>query len=190
MVSVESGHGADDWTFVRAACTGDRDAHGALYDRYAVLCFSLAYRLLHGNREQAEDVLFNVFTGIAAAASAPSHAPSDVRLWLLSLVRERCRDLVRNQSLPETTTASGSQPGHERGTDGTGSIDAASVRNALADLPDDERHIIELAYFDGRTYTEIAEITEHRPESVQAGMRRALHSLGGGLARHRRAMLE
>ena len=174
---MQAGPDKDDWTLVGAACAGDRDAHGALYDRHAAFCFSFACRLVRGNRERAEEILVDVFAGISASAAAASHAPSDVRLWLLSLVLERCRENVKDASWLQTMAGPLCEPTQEPGTGGNGTIDVASIRLALAGLPAAERRIIELAYFDRRSCAEIGEIMGLRPEIVRASMRRGLHTL-------------
>lgn len=133
----------------------DESALSALYDRYAGTALALAERVL-GDRAEGEDVVQEVFVRVWEDAASYSEARGTVAAWLVSTVRNRSIDRLRRRGARERATIKASErlspitgPAVVDDTD-------ARVRQALRDLPDDQRRTIELAYFDGLTQTELA----------------------------------
>jgi RNA polymerase sigma-70 factor (ECF subfamily) len=151
--------GAGESPAGRGASTDERlAALERLYDAYHRQAFGLAYGLL-GNLSDTEEVVQEVF--LAAWRAGDSYDPNrgSTRTWLLSMVRNRCIDVLRArrrrpiEPLPETIDP----PADLNVSEEAAAIaDAATARAALAGLPVEQREVIELAYFRGLSHTEIA----------------------------------
>src|SRR5262245_32056420 len=132
----------------------DRDALAALYDRHSPHCLALATRIL-GDRSEGEDVLQEVFVRVWEEPERYSPARGTVGAWLTSTVRSRAIDRLRRRGARERATERAGEeaprfamaPGRPSST----------VAMAVQLLPVDQRQVIELAYFEGLTQTEIAE---------------------------------
>jgi len=143
-----------DVELVRAMAAGNQDALAALYARHSELMLGLAMRIVR-NRREAEDLLHDVF--LEAWRSAKSFDPSRgrVRTWLAIRMRSRALDLQKSARVSRNAGDSGLDRMVE--PEGGASPDHAKVRSALRELPADQRQVIELAYFDGLSCSEISE---------------------------------
>lgn len=148
----------EDVSLVVALARGDRDALAALYDRHASPLLGLGVKLLQ-DRGEAQEILHDVF--LEAWKRAGDYDPSrgTVRTWLALRMRSRCLDRIKSAGRSRTAPvgeqlerAAGAEPpaGVER-------ADASRVRGAMAELPEDQRKILELGYFDGLSCSEMAE---------------------------------
>jgi RNA polymerase sigma-70 factor (ECF subfamily) len=135
---------------------GDTAALGALYDRHAPQMLAVAERILRSRRE-AEDLLHDVFVEVWKRAGDYDPRRGNVRGWLLLRVRSRALDRVRSAAFSR-----GRPLVEERDV---GSIDAGdtevstdhnAVRQALMDLPEEQRTVLVLGYFEGLSSSEIA----------------------------------
>ena len=137
---------------------GDSDALGVLYDRYAPVMLATAVRIL-GNQREAEDLVHDVLLEAWQKAGDYDRSRGSVRTWLLVRLRSRALDRwrragrIRTQTM-EARTIDESLPAlaDDPGT----SVDHARVRLAVQDLPEPQRRVLELAYFEGLSCTEIA----------------------------------
>jgi RNA polymerase sigma-70 factor, ECF subfamily len=161
---------------------GDARAFEVIFDRHADAAFSLAYRMC-GRRATAEDVVQEAFVSLWRSGARYDRTRGSVRSWVLGVVHNRAIDLFRRDSVrtgkdvsdegavermaaPDSTEAE-----VQRGED------ASEVRGALQDLPDDQRQVIELAYFGGFTHSEIAEQLKLPAGTVKGRMRLGLTKL-------------
>lgn len=171
---------ATDVELVLAIQRKDVQALEKLYDRHRVLAYSLAARML-GNPADAEDVLQEVFLSLWRSASTYHSERSSVRSWLMSIVHHRAIDKIRGrQSRPRLATL-------EEGMEVPDSSDVwkqvsdtlsgEDVRSALDHLPKEQRETIELAYFQGYTQSQIAQLMEVPLGTVKGRMRIGLHRL-------------
>lgn len=143
-----------DPELVARVARGDREALAALWDRHAPQCLAIAARVL-GDRAEGEDVLQEVFVRIWEEPDRYSPARGSVGAWLMSTVRSRAIDRLRRRGARERATERAGEaaprfalaPGRPSST----------VAMAVELLPGDQRQVIELAYFEGLTQTEIAE---------------------------------
>jgi len=164
---------------------GDRDALGELYDRYASLAIALAVRVVT-DRFTAEDVVHDAFVAVWQHIDRFDQSRGSLRGWLLTVVRNRAIDRVRGaRPMMEVGAAdelsllrTGPNPTSELAI---ARISAIELRVVLATLPAEQREAIELAYFGGRTYREIARLTGV-PEGTASGrLRLGLAKLRGAL---------
>ncbi|MEW6125462.1 MAG: sigma-70 family RNA polymerase sigma factor [Acidobacteriota bacterium] len=146
---------------IQRIANGDQSAIAKFYQMTNRLIFGLVLRIL-GNRDSAEEVLFDVYTQVwrqAARYEAKRGGPTS---WLITIARSRAIDRLRadkhyvlhdelteaaaNEYLttenPETATAISELQGF--------------VRSALETLSPDQREVIEMAYYAGMTQSEIA----------------------------------
>ena len=141
---------------------GDREALGALYDRHAPAMLGLASRILRDLRE-SEDLVHDVFVEAWRKASSFAVDRGSVRAWLLVRTRSRAIDRLRNLEVAtrharsERAAASDAPAAAPAPSmDPSATPDQRRARSALAALPDAQREVLELAYFEGLSCSEIA----------------------------------
>lgn len=169
----------DDEVLVAAMAAGDRAALATLYERHAALLLGLALRIVREKRE-AEDLLHDVF--LEAWRSAKDFDPSRgrVRTWLAIRMRSRALDLQKSARVSRNSgdagldlvidDSEGTSPDHQR------------VRRVLAELGPDQRRVVELAYFEGLSCSEIAERVAIPVGTVKSRLAAGLDRLRAGLA--------
>lgn len=177
--------GAEDQLVAQRLADGDDSALAELYDRHGRTAFSLAYRIV-GDAETAEEVVQEVFLAVWRRAGSYRPERGSVRAWLLTAVRNRGIDVLRaRQSRPRTTViddlplAAPDDPAQLALSRAT----ADSVRAAVAKLPKDQRTAVELAYFAGLSYPEIAARLGVPLGTIKSRLRLALERLRGQLER-------
>lgn len=144
---------------------GDRDAFSDLYDEFAGLVFSIAVSMLR-DHAAAEDAAQDVWVKVWNAAPTFDPARAAVSTWIVVITRRHVLDLLRRDKV----RAAG-RPGIDPETDAdalaiSGPQDvareaelselSAEVRGALAQLPYEQRRALVLAYYGGRTQSEVA----------------------------------
>lgn len=132
----------------------DTEALSALYDRHAPHCLALATRIL-GERAEGEDVLQEVFVRVWEEPERYSPARGSVGAWLVATVRSRAIDRLRRRGARERATERASDAAPRFAT--APGRPSSTVAMAVQLLPVDQRQVIELAYFEGLTQTDIAE---------------------------------
>lgn len=171
-----------DGALVARVKSRDAEALALLYDRHAARLMGLAQRIL-GDTGEAEEVLQEVFIYVwkAAATFDPSRGP--VLAWLLVATRSRAIDRVRARrpafraglrsvaEAPETAA-----PGDLEAESGARQWENL-CRSAIAELPQDQRQVLELAYFEGLTQQEIAARTATPLGTVKTRARLGLMKL-------------
>jgi RNA polymerase sigma factor (sigma-70 family) len=137
---------------------GDEAALGEVYDRFGRVAYGLALRILRDER-LAEDAVQEAFLAVWRQAASFRPDRASARTWVLTFVHRRAVDLVRREERrraeplePETEPA-----GSSAAEDAELRSRRTAVRGALAQLPDDQRRPIELAYYGGLTQSELAE---------------------------------
>ena len=158
----------------------DEQALSLLYDRYAGTALAVAERVL-GDRAAGEDVVQEAFVRVWEDAPRYSEARGAVSAWLLSAVRNRAIDQVRRRGARERATLKASErlsPVSEAAI-----VDDTDrrVRQALSDLPQDQRQTIELAYFDGLTQTELAATLKQPLGTIKSRIRLGMKKLRDAL---------
>ena len=172
----------EDADLILALGRREGDALEKLYDRYSGLCLALAYRML-GDRQTAEDVVQEAFLNVWRSASAYDPKRSGARSWLVSIVRNRCIDKLRSNAVRPRLAGEeeiAERPGgHDVWKEVSQSLSREEVTRALAQLPQEQRETIELAYFGGLTQVEIAERMGIPLGTVKGRVRISLQRLRG-----------
>ncbi len=162
----------------------DATALDELYARYGRIAFALAYRVLD-DPEGAEDAVQEAFLAIWRHADSYQPSRGSVRSWLLTVVRNRAIDLLRaRESRPKAGPSLDemialASPGGDPADDALRRVEADTIRTALASLPDEQRRTVELAFFSGLSYPEVAEAMRAPLGTVKSRMRLAMERLRG-----------
>lgn len=176
----------DPAVLVLQIARGDRQAFGRFYDRYGSLVFTFAMRLLRV-RSEAEDLLQEVFLQAWRQAATYSPERGSPEAWLVTITRSRAIDKLRSmrkreKSITRTDTVEGTEIGARVESGAAQSEAKLAVQDALAGLPEAQRRVLELAYFDGLTQSEIAARLGEPLGTVKTRMRAGLERLRGLLA--------
>jgi RNA polymerase sigma-70 factor (ECF subfamily) len=162
---------------VAAVAAGDREALGALYDLHAPVLMGLARRML-GTSAAAEDLLHDVFLEVWQHAAEYSPARGSVRAWLIVRTRSRALDRLGRQGRESRAVERISSESDAAVDPGAATaIDGGRVRRILTDLEGELRAVLELAYFEGLSSTEMAERLGIPVGTVKSRMARALGAL-------------
>jgi RNA polymerase sigma-70 factor (ECF subfamily) len=159
----------------------DRDAFSQLYDRFSTLVFTLALRMLRV-RSDAEDLLQEVFVQVWRQAQGYSPARGSPEAWIINIARSRAIDKIRSIRRREKNFVLTDDPARAESGENVESAVAESeakltMNSALANLPEAQRKVLELAYFDGLTQTEIAERLAEPLGTIKTRMRSGIHRL-------------
>lgn len=165
---------ANDVELLKAIAARDEAALARLYDCYRTILFGLLMRILN-NREEAEDVLQEVFLQVWRKAADFDENRGRPFTWLVTLARSRGIDRLRMLASRERVAEAGAREVSEEisdaATDAFKSEQRGLVSDALAKLPDEQKSPIMLAYFDGLTQSEIARHLDAPLGTVKTRMR-------------------
>lgn len=154
----------DDLQLHRRLSAGDQGAFDELYRRYSGAAYGLAYRLT-GQQMLAQDVVHDAYMALWRAPEAYDPARGPFRTFFLALVHHRAVDTVRREERLRRRTERAANLEPLTGEDpAEGVVDEAflgvrrrEVREALAALPPEQRQVLDMAYFLGKTQVQIAE---------------------------------
>jgi RNA polymerase sigma-70 factor (ECF subfamily) len=174
----------DDVTLIRLIGRAQPDALSALYDRYSRLIFGLAVNIV-GDQPTAEEITLDVFTRVWEKAATYRIEEAKVSTWMTSIVRHRAIDeLRRRKSRPENSSVDWTELSPDA-VPRTNGVETASVLamqreavvGALAQLPEEQRRVVVLAYFQGYTQREIADSLHLPLGTVKTRIRLAMNKL-------------
>jgi RNA polymerase sigma-70 factor (ECF subfamily) len=148
--------------FLQRMARGEHAALARCYDQMGPVVFSLAVRMLR-DRPAAEDVTQDIFIQVWRQAANYDTTRGSPEAWIMMIARTRILDRLRSRSAGIILKPVGDNlPDAPDAEDWPEDLaisreDAVNVRRALAELPQDQKHAIELAFFDGLTHVEISE---------------------------------
>ena len=147
-----------DEELLDAVASGDDGALAALYDRFGRVAYGLAYRILR-DQALAEDAVQEAFLAIWRSAQGYQRERAKPATWILTLVHRRSVDLVRREDRRRAEALDESREPATASVDEEAGIRdrRMAVQEALAQLPEDQRQALELAYYGGLTQSELAE---------------------------------
>jgi RNA polymerase sigma-70 factor (ECF subfamily) len=155
---------SDELALVRGLAERRPEALAELFDRYASLLLALTRRIL-GSAADAEEVVQEAFLQAWNQADRYDSSRSSVSTWLVLIARSRALDRLRQrQSRDRTAAAAEAEP---QAPDASARLDEnvlieerrIRVRAALAGLPAEQKQVLELAFYEGLSQTEIAQKT-------------------------------
>jgi RNA polymerase sigma-70 factor (ECF subfamily) len=148
--------------YIERCAAGDQPALAQLYDESSSLVFSLALRVL-GDRADAEEITSDVYAQVWRLAATYDPGRGKASTWLATLVRSRAIDRLRSRGardkyeMPDVRLESIST-GHASPELETELAQRRKrVVSALATLSEDQRQVIQLAFFSGLTHSELAD---------------------------------
>ena len=169
----------DDSELVRGLQTRDPEALASLYDRYGSMTYGVLLRIA-GDTGIAEELLQEVFLRVWERARSFEREKGSLGTWLITLARNRAIDYRRSvegrMAANTTGLESVQSPDHARiEPEFVLRLDLiARVRAALETLSQQQRRVIEMAYYEGMSHTEIAAKLNQPLGTVKALLRRGL----------------
>jgi RNA polymerase sigma-70 factor, ECF subfamily len=167
-----------DKAAVARVADGDADALRELYERYGRIVYGMTYRLTKDS-QLAEEATQDTFVTLWRRAGSYDPERAKLTTWLFVIARNRAIELIRARTrAPEPQE--GLEPAGES-PDPAGlaalAAEAERVARAMAELPESQLEVIQLAYFDGLSHGEIAEQLGQPLGTVKSRIRLALNRL-------------
>ena len=172
----------DDRELIERLQSRDPDAMGELYDRYGRLVYSLIYKVVR-NEGVAEDLVQEAFLRVWNRIGAFDRDKGALGPWVLTVARNRAIDYIRSIDgrLRQSTIELDRIESPAVFSDMEGQIDAVdkmkSLKAAFEQLNPNQRMVIELAYFEGLSQTEMADRLKQPLGTVKTWVRTALVKL-------------
>jgi RNA polymerase sigma-70 factor (ECF subfamily) len=173
---------SDDRDLVRRLKNRDQTAMGELYDRYGRLAFSLIIRIVR-NEGIAEDLVQETFLRVWNRSASFDEEKGALGPWVLAVARNRAIDYVRSLEARQTRNSMELDTLERPGLcavvdDSFLQVDRVHLlKTAFDKLPPNQRMVLELAYFEGMSQTEMAERMKQPLGTVKTWVRTALRSL-------------
>ncbi len=146
---------------IRSLASGDQSAMTPLYDSTSRLVYGLVLRIL-GEPPAAEEVLLDVYTQVWRQASSYDETRGAPLAWMTTIARSRAIDRLRSGMQEQRLKQPLESADTSTATAATSAVDFAVasemqklVRAALAALPQEQREVIEMAYYGGFSHSEI-----------------------------------
>ena len=176
MAYTSSPSAEDDATLLSLVRRGDEHAMASLYDRYGKIVYSVALRVLR-DPASAEDVLQEIFMQIWRNPEQFVAVRGSFGAWLTVVTRNRSIDALRRKKPSETIDDIYLASSYDLASEAERNTMAEQARTVIHRLPADQRKTLEMAFFDGLTHSEIAEITGDPLGTVKTRIRSALLTL-------------
>jgi RNA polymerase sigma-70 factor, ECF subfamily len=196
VTAIRSLEDARDRDLVRRVAEGDEAAFRQLFQRYAAAAKSLAVRIVR-QAFLAEEIVQEAFLALWRHPSSYREDLGSFRAWLMSTVHHRAVDLVRREEAQRRRAEDAQLDASDAGADAASDPgervaeqDAVAdtrrrVRQALALIPPEQREVLELMYYGGKTHLTIARELDLPLGTVKSrallGMRRLRTHLVGGM---------
>jgi RNA polymerase sigma-70 factor (ECF subfamily) len=171
---------SDDYALMRAISARDQSALRTLYDRHSPLIFTLLMRILH-NRADADELLTDIFWEIWEHADRFDSLRGSPRTYFITLARSRAIDRLRNRARQVPTMQMSDSPAVAVNNAAEDGEQARIVRSALDNLDAAQRKMIEYAFYEGLSHSEIAAKTQQPLGTVKTYIRRGLIQLRDSL---------
>ncbi len=174
----------DDSTLLQLIAHAKTDALGELYNRYFRQIFGLALAILK-DPALAEEITQDVFLRVWTHAKTYHKDQAKVSVWMTRIARNRAIDAIRGRKAhPEhQAVALEHSPALERAIQDTPqtalelALQQERIQAAVAQLPDDQHHVITLMYFQGYTQQEIADLLKTPLGTIKTRARLAMLKL-------------
>jgi RNA polymerase sigma-70 factor (ECF subfamily) len=176
----------DDVDIARRLKARDPEVMGELYDRYGRVAFTLILRIVR-DRAASEDLVQESFLRVWNRAQSFDAERGALGPWVLTVARNQALDYIRSvqgRVWNNVTSADDEHPAAFSDWEGDmlEGVRLRQVQSALARLNENQRAVIELAYFEGLSQTEMAEKMNQPLGTVKTWVRSALQTLRDELA--------
>jgi RNA polymerase sigma-70 factor (ECF subfamily) len=172
----EGAESGEDARLMSLVVRGDRDALADLYDRHAPVMLALGTRILV-DRNLAEDVVHDVFLEAWHHAREFDAGRGTVRAWLVTRMRSRSLDRRGKVQRTARVAETAAKESQTVPSDGIAGADRDRVRQGVAGLPEELSTIVDFAYFEGLSASEIAAKLGLPIGTVKSRMARAIATL-------------
>jgi RNA polymerase sigma-70 factor, ECF subfamily len=180
MAVISDLSSASDASLAMAVARWQEEALAEIYRRHAGAVFGLAKRLMF-DAVLAEEVTQEVFVRLWREPERFDPTRGSLRTFLLSVTHGRAIDILRSEMsrrAREERSRAVAEAGYDLEQEVFDLTTAERVRKAVAKLPGAERKAIELAYFGGHSYREVAAL-ENEPEgTIKSRIRSGLRRMG------------
>jgi RNA polymerase sigma-70 factor, ECF subfamily len=166
----------DDSSLLGLVQSGDEQAMASLLDRYSKLVYSVALRVLR-DPTSAEDVLQEVFMQIWRNPDSFTTARGNLGGWLAIVSRNRSIDALRRKRPTTNVDDIALASPYNLADEAERNSLMERARTVIHQLPREQRKTLEMAFFDGLTHSEIAEMTGDPLGTVKTRIRSALLTL-------------
>ncbi|WP_041593136.1 sigma-70 family RNA polymerase sigma factor [Terriglobus roseus] len=163
----------DDGILLRAIQRGDEGAMATIFDRYSRVVYSVALRVLR-DPAAAEDVLQDIFMQIWRKPESFVSTRGSLGGWLAVVARNRSIDSLRRRKPSDSVEDIVLASPFNLAEDSERTVMMERARGVITGLPAEQRKVIEMAFFDGLTHSEIAELTGDPLGTVKTRIRSAL----------------
>jgi len=155
---------------------GDEQAMAVLYDRYSKVVYSVALRVLR-DPSAAEDVLQEIFMQMWRNPNGFVASRGSLGGWLAVVARNRSIDALRRRRPMDPVDDMVMASSFNLANESERNFMMEKARGVIVTLPPEQRKTLEMAFFDGLTHTEIAEMTGDPLGTVKTRIRSALLAL-------------
>jgi RNA polymerase sigma-70 factor (ECF subfamily) len=182
---MRSSRSKPEVTVMRSFAAGDRGAAERLYDAYSSRIYGLGLVML-GNEASAEDLVQDTFVKLWRNAERYDPARGSLDTWILLTARNLAIDALRRRVL-EARMLEATKPRSEADPEAGPDVLAETsdlvdrARRAMAALSPEQRAALELAYFGGKTSSEVAEMEGIPLGTAKTRIRTALLKLRDSL---------
>ena len=174
----------DDIQLIKLIAQSRQDAIDELFERYKRLVFSVAFAIV-GDQSVAEEITLDVFVQVWQRAESYRPELAKVSTWLIVITRNHAIDILRRQrSRPEANSVHWEdisvQDGpliHNLEEQIESALQKERVRKAVAQLPEEQRQALALAYFKGYTQSQISEALKQPLGTIKTRIRLGMQKL-------------
>jgi len=166
----------DDASLLSLVQRGDEGAMASLFDRYSKVVYSVALRVLR-DPSSAEDVLQEIFMQIWRSPESFVATRGSLGGWLAVVSRNRSIDALRRRKPTDSVDDIALASPYNLADEAERNSMMEKARGVIVQLPMEQRKTLEMAFFDGLTHSEIAEMTGDPLGTVKTRIRSALLSL-------------
>lgn len=155
---------------------GEESAMAAIYDRYSRIVYSVALRVLR-DPASAEDILQEVFMQMWRSPAKFVAARGSLGGWLAVVARNRSIDRLRRRRPTEQVEEMNIAALGNLADEAERTLLMERCRTVIVQLPPEQRKTLEMAFFDGLTHSEIADMTGDPLGTVKTRIRSAVMTL-------------
>jgi RNA polymerase sigma-70 factor (ECF subfamily) len=179
--SHPAGEGAaSDQLLMERVRSNDQMAMAEVFDRYGGLVYSVALRVLK-EPDQAEDVMQEIFFQLWKGAGSYTETRGSLGAWLAVVARNRAIDSLRRKKPTDSVDEVVLPAKTDLSSETERNLMIEKVRAVMTELPAEQQRLVQLAFFEGMSHTEIAASTGDALGTVKTRIRSALMSLRKGV---------
>jgi len=164
---------ADDSFLLTRIQRGDETAMATLFDRYSRVIYSVSLRVLR-DPAAAEDVLQDIFMQIWRKPDSFVSTRGSLAGWLAVIARNRSIDALRRRKPQDSVDDVVLASSYNLAEESERNVMMERARTVMVGLPAEQRKTLEMAFFDGLTHSEIADLTGDPLGTVKTRIRTGL----------------